>query len=380
MRRLFVFLALSVAIGCGLTFSPGDYSAPAESVDGAAIVPETGPASDAPQTPDETGPPAPSLHLLLFAGAKDTGGANDVWVATVNDAGDLGPFGYLQSTPLLQPFQAFGLADGKLLSVVQGNKVRVVQSADFDGGITSTWATTTVANAPTSGYGSFFAKASVVVVGGQTSEEVDDGTGTGGTVTVTTNHPELYVSKPAADGGYPAPNNVTSPTKLPVGLFNVTTVIYKDFVYLWGSGDKTTQGKTFVGKVDEAAGLSSVTETTPIVAQGATPTSAMACAGEGRLFVVNGDAAMSADITEASGALGAWKTGAVLPSARTAAGCAVIKGWLYLFGGRLISDSGSKLTNEILRSKIGPDGTLAKWETTAQTLLGARANVFVLTY
>jgi hypothetical protein len=378
MRRLIVFFVLSAAIGCGLTFSPGDYGAPSESVDGGpTTAPETGPLVDAPSGPTtDTGPAPPSLQLLLFAGTKDTGGTNDVWLATVNEAGDLGPLGYLQSTPLPQPFQAFGRANGKLLTVVQGNKVRVVQSADFDGGITSGWATATVANAPTSGYGSFFAHASLVAVGGQTSEEVDDGAG--GTTTVTTNHPELYVSMPAADGGYPAPNNVTSMTKLPAGVFNVTTVIYEDFVYLWGNGDKAAQGKTYVGKVDETAGLSSVTETTPIVAQGSTPTSAMACAGEGRLFVINGDASMSADITPSTGALGAWKTGAVLPSARTAAGCAVIKGWLYLFGGRLTS--AKELTSEILRSKIGPDGTLAKWETTAQTLPGARANVFALTY
>jgi hypothetical protein len=378
MRRLIVFVALSAAIGCGITFSPGDYRAPAETADGGpTTTPDTGPAVDAaPEATTDTGPPAPSLQLLLFAGAKDTGAANDVWVATVNDAGDLGPFGYLQSTPLLQPFQALGLANGKLLSVVQGNKARVVQSADFDAGITSGWATTTVANAPTSNYGSFFANASLVVVGGQTSEEVDDGAG--GTTTVTTNRPELFVSKPAADGGYPPPNDVTSTTKMPAGVFSVTTVLYKDFVYLWGNGDKAAQGKTYVGKVDETAGLGAVSETTPIVAEGNTPTSAIACAGEGRLFVVNGDASMTADITEATGALGAWKAGAVLPSARTAAGCAVIKGWLYLFGGRLTA--GNKLTSEILRSAIGPDGTLSKWETTAQTLLGARANVFALTY
>ena len=110
----------------------------------------------------------------------------------------------------------------------------------------------------------------------------------------------------------------------------------------------------------------------------------MACAGEGRLFVTGGTNSVhtyTAGINEGKGELKAWKNGPDLPGMRSAAGCAVIKGWLYIFGGRLPGDKGTptSISNQILRSKLSGDG-MGEWETTAQTLISPRANVLALTY
>lgn len=376
------FLALAAATGCGITFAPGDFSGPGEvpSPSSDAAGNDSGPTADGgtdTSTPgNETGPAPASLHVVVFAEP------NDVWLAPVSDRGDLGAFGYLQPTPLPKPLQAAALSGGRLLTVVQGTSSRVVQTMDVDGG---TWTTGVVPSSPTSDYGSFFAKSSLVVVGGQTSAQVDDGMG--GTTTVTTNHVDLLVSK-STGTQYPGPNNVGSATKLPAGLFRVTSVLYKDFVYVWGQGDAPAQAnKVYVGKADETLGLASITETAAIVTQDGkahTPTAPIACAGEGRLFVIagsNSSVTVSADIAESTGALGAWKTGPSLPVGRSAAGCAVFKGWVYVFGGLRNPASGpTGPTDEILRSKVSADGTLSEWEVTAQKLPGARANVFALTY
>lgn len=382
--RILLFLPISLVVACGITFSPGDYSAPGETSpvvgnDASTNAPETSAVVDGgleASVTKETGAPPPSLHVLLFAGTKDKEvDANDVWSAPVDDTGTVGAFEYLQPTPLSKPLQAVAMVNGRLLTVLQGSSSRVVQSADFAGGFTSAWTTAVVPNPPTTSYGSFFAKTSLIVVGGQTSDQVDDGAG--GTTTVTTNHPELYVNQ-ATGAQYPTPNNETSTTKLPAGVFSPTIAIYKDFAFVWGQGDKKDQATAiYAGKLDDTAGLTSVTTTTALPAN-EPPLSPIACAGEGRLFVAGGTnsaKSYSADINEATGALGTWKNGPDLPGNRSAAGCAVIRGYLYLFGGRIPA-----ITNQILRSKIASDGSMGTWETTAQTLIGNRANVFALTY
>lgn len=390
------FAVVVLATGCSLTFAPGDFSGPSDDAAAPSSDASTTPETSLPfdggveaSTPNETGgPPPPSRHVLLFAGTKDGADTNDVWTAPVTSDGALGAFEYLQPTPLTKPLQAAALSGGKLLTVVQGSSSRVAQTVDFDDGLRSAWTTAVIPNPPRAAYGSFFAKTSLVVAGGQTSEEVDDGSGTGSTVTVTTNRVELLVNE-ASGAQYPAPNNAVSATKLPVGVHGPTIVLYKDFVYLWGPGDASTQAsKVYFGSADAALGLTSVTATAPIVAQDAkphTPTAPIACAGADRLFVIGGEGTMtttvSADI-DATGALGTWKTGPDLPFGRSRGACAVLEGYVYVFGGKLASNAPqpNKPTDEILRSRIEADGTMTEWETTTQRLPGPRSNVFALTY
>lgn len=384
--RVLTFLGLSAAVGCGLTFSPGDYSGPDEARDASSsndVATSDANAlgdgkSPAETSTSETGPAGPALRVLVFSEA------GDVWTVPAAINGDLGAFQYLQSTPLAHALTMVGFAGGKVLTVHPGTSNRVVQMADFNAGLTSGWKTTTVANPGTTSFGTFLAKSSVIGVGGQTTAEVDDGTGMGTTTTVTTNHAELFVSKVVDGGAYSAPG--TSTTKLLAPSVNANAVVYKDFVYLYADG--LAASKVYVGKIDESLGLSTVAETEPL-AQGGTPyapSQAIACAGEGRLFLAGGTNqkhTLTASIDEATGKLGAWKSGPELPASLTGAGCAVVKGSLYLYGGRVGDSAGGQTapaSDQILRSRFQVDGTMAEWEKTAQKLPGARAKVLALTY
>lgn len=382
-------LALASAVGCGLTFSPGDYAEPAtpspaqpDGSSGGGAGDGGGPGDAGTDSAVTEAGAAVSAHVLLFAGRKDDATeTNDVWSVPVNDRGELGTFTYEPSTPLLKSVQAVGLAGGHVLAASQGTSSRVVQSADFDGGLRSVWTSAVVASPSPSAYGSFFARTSLVVVGGRTTETVDDGMG--GTTTVTVTHPELLVSR-ASGTQYAPPNNVASTVKLPVGLYDPTIAIYKDFAYLQGRGDAGDQAsKVYMGRVDETLGLASVTAASSLVGGDGKPygpIGPITCAGAGRLYVVGGEGAtttLGAPIDEATGALGAWKTGPNLPVARDRGACVVVGKHLYVFGGRL---TGAGSTAQVLRSTIAPDGALGEWETMAQALPAARANVFALTY
>lgn len=387
MRRLFFLGVAGAVFGCGITFSPGDYGGGATAGTGGDAA-----TNDAPSladivvpvdvtAPPDTGPAGRAGHILVFAGSKAGGAAtNDVWQFPVAENGDLGAVEYLQPTPLAKVPQAVGLGGGKILSVVQAATSRVVQIADFANGITSPWTTATVDNAALDGYGSFFAHTSLVVAGGSTTETGTDNEGN--PTSTTTNHPELYVSS-LSGNTYPAPNNVKSATTLPSALVGILAFTYGDFVFLRGDPDRS---RLVGGKVDEKLGVSSFTLestiTNPQDGKPHTPTSAMACAGEGHVFIAGGDKqtlVLTASIDDA-GTIGAWKSGSALPNALTLAGCAVFKGALYLFGGSAPTEDKPDATAKILRARFAADGTMEAWETLPQVLPGARSNVFALTY
>lgn len=387
--RTFLFLGVAgTAFGCGITFSPGDYGggATVETTPDAAPN-DAGPIVDAVApidvvVPADTGPP-PAGHVLLFAGTK-TGGTetNDVWQFPVAASGDLGPVEYLQPAPLSKRPQAVAISGGKILSAVQGSSSRIVQIADFANGITSPWTTAVVENAALDGYGSFFAHGSLVVVGGSTTENGTDGDGN--PTSTTTNHPDLYVSM-LSGTSYPAPNNVKSSVALPDALVDVLAFTTGELAFVWGNPDRAT---LYGGKVDEKNGFAAVSKTAitnPQDGKPHTPTSAIACAGAGRVFFGGGDKdtlVLTASLDEA-GTIGAWKTGTALPTTLTHAGCVVLAGAVYLFGGTAPLPGETNKTDataKVLRARFAADGTMQAWETLPQVLPGARSNVFALTY
>jgi len=377
----------TAAVGCALTFSPGDYGGNA--VANGDPVGDSGPApgadadvmGDGAVTPTEAGPAAPTLHVLVVAGERDGSdtATSDVWSAPIDDAGELGAFTYLPSGPVRGLRSAATIADGRLLVATKTNTDRVVESAAFDGGTQLTWGTSLVANAPTAAFGQFFASSTFVAAGGYRTSNVD--AGMGGTVTVTTYDQSFFLSAPDA-GAYPKTIS-TVPSKLPVGLRDPSIVTSKNLVFVWGDGaDATQRSKLYVGKVDPVTGATEITErgtiTDPQAGKAHTPTTPIACAGEGHLFIAGGnsDVVITATIDETSGTVGTWKAGPKLPSMLKGAGCAVWRGSLHLLGGT----AGATRTDAILSSTVAADGTMGAWVTSRRTLLSPRSNVFALTY
>lgn len=394
MKRQLVITGGAIAsalLGCTLAFSPGDYGGGAVAngppLDGGGTSDATV-TGDAMVTPTiEAGPPPSSLHLLVIAGEREGAepATSDVWSAAIDDAGEVGAFTYLPSGPVRGARFAATIADGRLLVATKTNVDRVVESADFDGGTQLFWRTSLVANPTTLSFGQYFAGSTFFAAGGYSTHDEDDGNG--GTVTVTDYGQGFFASTPSA-GLYPKALTTTT-AKLPVGLHNVSVVTSKNLVFFWGDGaDPNQRGKLYSGTIDPVTGATAITDrgtiTDPQAGKAHTPTTPIACAGEGHLFIAGGnsDVVLTATIDETTGAVGSWKAGPKLPSILRGSGCAVWKGAVHILGGATGGSAGTIVvqSSRIISSTVAADGTMGAWVTSPRTLLAPRSNLFALTY
>jgi hypothetical protein len=362
---------LAVGVGCAVGFSPGDYGG-----DGRTVGGEGGGLT-------EGGPRA--LHLFVLAGERDgtDPATSDVFVAPIDDRGDVGRFEVLQPGVYRGGATTANLSGGRLL-VAFNRSPRVVEHVTFESGPTGVWQPAIAPQPPVALYASVFSGTSLLALGG-----VVDGGVIDGSVQLVRNDGIQIASFDGARGTFGA--LAASPTKLPIPLFGAQVVTYKDFVYLVGgdSGQADQTSKVYVARIDPVAGVGAFAETARIVVpetgQPHVPSGAMLCAGEieggrSRFFVAGGsgtDIVLSSPISDADGKLEGWSSGPKLPGVLQRAGCVVFHGAVHLVGGL----GGSSRSDRILRSRVGSDGRMAQWElSSGAPLPAARSGVVALVY
>ncbi|MBX3263451.1 MAG: hypothetical protein KIS78_01610 [Labilithrix sp.] len=376
-KLLALALAPGVALGCAVTFGPGDYTGGA--LDGG--VTDAPPRSDvalddARALPD--GAPA-GLRLLVIAGEKDgpETATNDVWLASIDANGDVGPFETLQPALFRGAPVTANVAGGRLFVATRALE-RSVEHAAIDAGVLlSAWRGQAVDRPPFGGYGQAFSGSSLLAFGG------------GGEVTDDGGSPQLvwddaiHVAR-FEDGGFGALEPST--TRLPFGIKDMTMVSYKSFVYLFGgdaaSGDQ--RSKVYVARLDATAGVGAFEETTrvvnPATSQPYTPSSPVLCVGDGRFVIAGGtgsDIVLSSAIDETDGALGPWRAVTKLPGALRAAGCVMWNDTVHLVGGY----GATSRTDRIIRARFAADGTLGEWElSSGEKLPEPRSGIIALTF
>ncbi|MBX3232766.1 MAG: hypothetical protein KIT84_43595 [Labilithrix sp.] len=380
----------AAAVGCALTYAPGDYggAAPPAAPDASApadATPSVDADGDVVTPPIEAGPARPALHLLVVAGERDGAdtATSDVWSAPIDERGELGELTVLPPGPVRGPRSAIAIADGHLLVATKTNADRVVERAPFDGGSSFSWQTSVVANPSPTAFGQLFAGSAFVAAGGYTTSTEYDPEGF--PYTVTTQSTGVHLSRPDA-GVYPKALEASS-TKLPTGLHDITFVTYGGLVFFWGDGDAATQrSRIFAARVDPATGLGAIVPlpdpiTNPQAGKAHTPATPIACAGEGHLFILGGDKSdvtVTATIDELNATLGPWKAGPPLPTTLKGAGCAVWNGRVHVLGG--LAGASNVRSDRIYSATVAADGTMGAWVASPRTLPGPRSNVFALTY
>ncbi|MBX3204752.1 MAG: hypothetical protein KF764_06770 [Labilithrix sp.] len=372
-------LATLAAVGCAVTFGPGDYIGGAADASAIDDAPSTDAVVDGPGVLPDGAPTAVGRRLLVIAGEKDGADtlANDVWVASIDAKGDLGAFEYLQPALFRGPVSRIANVAGGRLFFASRALGRSVEHVAIDAGVlVSGWQGQAVDPPPFAGYAQVFSGSTLLALGG--GGEVPDGEGN----PVYFWDDAIHLSR-FTDGGFGALES--SATRLPFGIQNMTVIPYKDFVYLIGgdvaAGDH--RAKVLVARTDADAGVGAFEETTrvvnPATNQPYTPPSPVICAGSGRMFVAGGagtDIVLSSVIDETSGALGPWRAVTNLPGPLRAAGCAIWNDTIHLVGGI----GATSRTDRIIRARFAADGALGEWElSSGERLPGPRSSIIALT-
>ncbi len=381
---LFFFAATATVLGCALSFGPGDYTGAGSDASDNDAVPAPPPDGGSDTTaPDGDPSDAPTRRLLVLAGEKDGPDTptNDVWVAPIEANGDVGQFEYIQPGLFRGTLVTANVAGGRLFVASRANGRSVEHVAVDAGLLVPPWHGQTVAAPELPGYGQIFSGSSLLALGG--AGDVPDDTG----ATVFVRDDAIRIS--AFDGG--AFGALTpSTSKLPVPLRDMTTVAYKDFVYvIGGDGAAADQkSKVYVGRTDPQAGVGAFTETSRVINpqnnQPHTPSSPIVCAGEGRLFMAGGmtgssatDIVLAATIDEGDGTIGPWKAVTKLPGPLRGAGCAIWNGHLHVLGGI----GATSRSDRIVRAPIAQDGTLGEWElSSGEKLPAPRSSVIAIPF
>lgn len=377
-KLLALALAPGAVVGCAVTFAPGDYAGGA--VDAGAVDALAAPDvvdGDAGVAPD--GAPAAGRRLLVIAGEKDgpETATNDVWLASIDDDGDIGPFEVLPPGLFRGAPVTASVASGRLFVAMRALGRSVEHVAIAAGVLTSAWQGQAIEQPPFGGYGQVFSGSSLLALGGGGEVMTDDG----GTQFVWDD--TIRVAR-FEDGGFGALE--PSPTRLPLGIQGMTMVPYAGFVYLFGgdsaAGDQ--RSRVYVARLDPTAGVGELEETTrvvnPATSQPHTPSSPILCAGEGRFVIAGGtssDIVLSSTIDGADGSLGPWRAVTKLPGALRAAGCVIYDDTVHLVGGFGVTSR----TDRIIRARFAADGTLGEWElSSGEKLPGPRSGVIALTF
>lgn len=362
------------AVGCAVTFGPGDYTSASRDEDAAVLVVDAG--FDLPEVVSPDGAVSDGKHLLVLAGERDGSdtSTSDMWLAPIDAQGNVGRFATLPPGVIRGPMTTAMLTNDRFFAM-RGGSTRLVEHIAFDSGVTGNWRATTAPSPPLGNYGNVFVGKSLLAVGGW------DGVSRVDTIQISPFDP--------LDGGTFG-ELTPSPTKLPVALRDMQLVTYKDFVYVvGGSSDQPGQSnKVYVARTDPAAGVTDFIATTSIVTpatgQAYAPASPILCAveispGRGRLVIAGGDKTdivLTSAIDEATGTLGSWEVGTKLPGALRGAGCALWNGSLHLIGGL-----GTSRSDRILRARMTEDGKLGEWElSSGEKLPAPRSSVIAYVY
>jgi hypothetical protein len=380
-HRSFFFIgtcATTIAIGCGLSFGPADFTNGTTSGEGGAQSPTEGSTTDGPPgfvLPDGAVVNASKL-LVVLAGERDGTdvATSDFWIAPIDDtSGNVGAFTALQSGVFRGSLGSFAIVNGRLVVAMRSGN-RWVEHMDYGppNGPNGFWTGTAAPTPPVYSYGSVWAGSTILAVGGAYDITTDAGTNT-----FRDDKIRISAFAPNSDGG--GGTGFTplseSPTRTPLAIRDMQLATYKNkFVYLIGgnssSGDQFN--KVYVASVDPAKGVNDFAATTAIVnpanAQRHNPQNAMFCTVEtspnkGRLIIAGGDATdvvLSAPIDEATGMLGTWQAATKLPGALRGAGCAYFNGALHFIGGV----GTTSRTDRIIRATFGmtDDGKSGEWD------------------
>lgn len=385
MRRVAIATLLVAATACGLTFSPGDYEAPAladSGVLGDVIVPpppDTGARVEA--GPIDAGPPP--ARIALFAGrreavAGETGSAVNVaetMLTTLDRAGDLGKFTFDAPPPAAAQWTHALFAGG----TVYVNGTGIVASASL-GERVGTWTSIGFPGAPESSWRPWML----------------DPRGPLGTGAAT------YFGS-ISDGGISGWTKLSgTPT---VARIATTLIRAGSFVYVVGGntpgglfpppfGDQEllSHPEVEVAKLGDDAEPSTFHTTTALPSLGdGGGAGVFAPIGAGtsdRIFLLGGlattaasslsDRALTAKIKDpATGDLDTWTALPTLPSVMNAFAAVVTPDWLVVFGGETAP---GKTTDTIYRLAIHADGTFGSaWES-AGSLPAKRSSLVGVTY
>lgn len=370
---LVFFAPVAIAMGCGLSFGPGDFSSGTITGEG-GLPPEGGPATDGPPgfvLPDGAVVNASKL-LIVLAGERDGADTptSDFWVAPIDDAtGNVGEFTTLQSGVFRGALGSWATVGGRLV-VAMRSSGRFVEHIAYGppNGPSGFWSGTAAPTPPVYSYGSVWAGTNILAVGG-----AFDVTNDAGTNTFRDDKIRISSFDPTSDAG-PFTSLAESPTRTPLAIRDVQLVTYKSkFVYLIGGNSSASDqfNKVYVASVDPTKGVNDFVATTAIVnpvnAQRHNPSNAIFCTVEtspdkGRLIIAGGDGTdvvLSAPIDEVTGMLGTWQAATKLPGALRGAGCAYFNGSLHFVGGV----GATSRTDRIIRASFGTDdGKSGEWD------------------
>lgn len=385
--KLALFALIASLVGCALSYEPGSFRSGTVEGEAGAIDGGSTQLDGAFILPD--GAVASRQILYVLAGERDGSdtSTSDFWVAPIDDVtGDLGAFTTLQPGLFRGGAAASTVSSGRFFVAMRSGRA-IEHLATTTTGLDGNWVGTAAPGVGVFGFGAVFSGSTIVTLGGATSVTVD-----GGTTTTRDDKVRLSAFDDTDGGVFKAV--VDSTTRLPLALYNMQVVRYKDFVYIVGgdSGQSDQSNKVYVAPIDPTQGVGAFTPTTSITnpATGLrhAPANLMVCAVEatsmdgaarrGRLVVAGGDATdvvLSAPIDAATGALGSWQAARKLPGALKGAGCAYFHGTLHFVGGF----GATSRTDRIVRAPFFEDGTSGEWDlSSGERLPIPRSNIVTL--
>jgi hypothetical protein len=387
-RRLLGALVLAaMALHCSLSVSPSDYTRGLKVND----------AGRSEQDAEEVDAGDGAMgHIVVVAGLRDglnaieasTVKTSDVWTASIDGAGVIGPWSIGPPAPFRGNART-GIVAGSSLFVVaeegaDGSPVHTaVEWISLQNGSPGPRWEVLLAEVPGADqFSMLLLPTGLVALGGLTPSSKPDA----GPALERTDDVQVSPFDPVARAFSPR----RALAHLATPRTQVISFAYKNFIYaIGGYADGGISDAVDVLAIPDLKGLptgntssSKFTATSKLVnpANGAAyrVVNAAVCAGEGSIYVIGGslasglsDIVLMNRIDEATGQLGPWVSMPKLPGPLDAPSCVVRAAqagggsYLYVLGGR--GATGHSKT--ILAARIGAGGVLGEWDTRTQTPL-----------